>query len=80
MVIHIQRGKERTDRKSGTPIPGTYQISIRRIEKSGEEEYFTCYVPTTPRGLKELLRLKFRGVPRLKKAQYFMKQNEYRKF
>jgi hypothetical protein len=50
------------------------------VDEMGEENCFTCYVPTSPKGLKELIRRHFRGVPGLKRPQYFMKENEYRRF
>ncbi len=63
------------------PIPGTYQIRITRIEEDGEQEFFTCYVPTHPKGLKELLRRRFLGVSFTRKEpDYFMTKEELRRF
>jgi|GEM_PF-2099893 len=62
-------------------IPGTYQIRISRVEEDGEEEFFTCYVPIHPKGLKELLRRRFLGVSLgKKKPEYFMAKEELRRF
>lgn len=56
-------------------IPGTYRIQITRVEDTGKERHFTAYVPTTPRGLKELVKRHFCGVPG-RRPQYFMRLKE----
>lgn len=60
-------------------VPGTYQIRITRVEDTGKQKSLTAYVPITPRGRKELIRRHFCGVPH-RKPEYFMKQNELRRF
>jgi hypothetical protein len=65
--------------KDQVSIPGTYQIRVTRTKKSGDETCFTAYVPTNLQGLKELIRRHFRGIPG-RKPEYFMRENEVRRF
>ncbi len=60
-------------------IPGTYQIHIIRAGKGGKQKFYTAYVPTNPRGVKELVRRHFCGVPN-RHPEYFMRPAEYRSF